>query len=685
PIFESWDLFSLTVIFYKLLFGIHPFAASCNPPYDKLVSLHQKIEAGLFVHSASKQQHFKVVPPPHRKFSTVNSAVQSLFLRCFEDGHDNPDLRPVADEWLWAIAPSPQLSIDRKLPSRTLNIGQITYSKPLQLAANATQMLPSLPPPKLPVVAQTKIQSSLAVPRTIASGTVGLFLLWAFAFGISGSASGLIQVGTFLGTSMAMLYAYFREIPEKKAQLLAERKLKRLRAERKDANKEIVTMKGQIARLPSRQQQEAKYFEKTQKQNLIEEKRKIEVLIRQLRQFLGDHDKEARALLMEEAKEIQALQKEFFGDTYVKFRRLTRLPIEEQIEWLKKEQNSLRKRIEAKYQQKLANVAQESEKHKLEERKQLEKVYLNNIQSFELEIKKLRQRRVTEEKRMQTANQIKVSEQLRNYGIRANAKSVFSDNGPLIGVICDYLERSGIRSAADFVDVNNEGKVKKVNSSTFEKVPFMTLERGVELKKWLIGLKKTIGNPADLTSEEIRKLDKKYDDSKFKNQIAQLKREHLQAVNDLNQNNTVDTEREYLRNAYEKELLTANQDIQNAIRTLSNNQEVYNTKKVEIETRFNRKHDVITAKCKEYSERTKDEIEAINNRTYLTNKAILDQTVDNIKSSTAQRDLDAILNFNQKQKRLNELEQEFYEVKSESESYRNITFEEFLRKAVLFK
>ncbi|MFK7946836.1 MAG: serine/threonine protein kinase, partial [Saprospiraceae bacterium] len=47
PIFESWDLFSLTVIFYKLLFGIHPFAASCNPPYDKLVSLHQKIEAGL--------------------------------------------------------------------------------------------------------------------------------------------------------------------------------------------------------------------------------------------------------------------------------------------------------------------------------------------------------------------------------------------------------------------------------------------------------------------------------------------------------------------------------------------------------------------------------------------------------------------------------------------------------------
>lgn len=685
PIFESWDLFSLTVIFYKLLFGIHPFAASCNPPYDKLVSLHQKIEAGLFVHASSKRQYFKVVPPPHRKFSTVNSAVQSLFLRCFEDGHDNPDLRPVADEWLWAIAPSPQLSVDRKLPSRSLNIGQITYSKPLQLTASSTQMLPSLPPPRLPVVAQTKIESSLTVPRTIAGGTVGLFLLWAFAFGISGSAIGLIQVGTFLATSMGMLYAYFREIPEKKAQRLAERKLKRLRAERKDANKEIVTMKSQIARLPSRQQQQAKYFEKTQKQNLIEEKRKIEVLIRQLRQFLGEQDKGARASLMEEAKEIQALQKVHFGDTYVKFRRLARMPIEEQIEWLKKEQNALRKRIEYKYQQKMANVAQEAENHKLQKRKALEKDYLNKVQGLELEIKKLKQRRSTEEKRLQTANQIKVSEQLRQYGIRANASAVFSDNGPLIGVICDYLERSGIRSAADFIDVNSEGKVKKVNSQTFEKVPFMTPERGIELKNWLKNLKASIGNPTGLTPEEVRTLDKKYNAKKFIDTIAEMNRKHQQAVHELSRNNTIDTEKEHLRNVYEKELVTANQDIQNAITTLSDNQEIYSKQKVEIETRYNEKHDFITEKCKAFTEQTKSEIETINNRTFLSNKAILDQTVDNIKTSTSKRDLDAILTFNQKQKRLNELEQEFYEIKAESESFRNITFEEFMKRAVLFK
>lgn len=685
PIFESWDLFSLTVIFYKLLFGIHPFAASCNPPYDKLVSLHQKIEAGLFVHAASKQQHFKVVPPPHRNFTKVDNVVQSLFLSCFEDGHDNPDLRPVADEWLWAIAPSPQLAIDRKLPSKILNIGQVTYSKPLQLAGSSTQILPSLPPPKLPVVAQTEIESSLVVPRTIAGGTVGLFLLLMFAIDFSWSFSGLIQVATFLGTSMAMLYAYFREIPEKKAQRLAERKLKRLRAERQDVSSEIVSMKSLIARSSSPQQQQAKYFEKTQKQNLIEEKRKIEAVIHQLRQFLSTQDKEARTLLMEEAKQIQNLQKELFGETYVKFRHLLRLPVEEQIEWLKKEQNTFRKRIETKYQQKLANIAKEAEKHQLQQRKQLEKAYLDKVQTFELELKKLRQRRTLEEKRLQAANQIKVSEQLRNYNIRSHSKDIFSDNGPLVGVICDYLERSRIRSAADFVDVNSEGKIKKINSSTFQKVPFMTPERGVELKNWLINLRKTIGNPADLTPEEIQTLDKKYDDTTLKNQIAQLKQKHLKAIDELTKNNTLKAEKIRLTKAHQNELEIANQDIQKAITTLANHQDTYNKRKAKIEAQFNQQHELITEKCKTFGEQIKAKIENINNETYTSNKAILDQTINNIELVSSQSSLDIISNFNQNQKRLNELEQEFYEVKAESKSYRNVTFREFLRKTISFK
>ena len=96
---ESWDRFGLAVIFYKLLCGIHPFAASANPPYDNLVSLHEKIEHGLFVHRTVNKSVFSVIPPPHKKFETLDPNLQELFIQCFEEGHKNPEARPTADEW----------------------------------------------------------------------------------------------------------------------------------------------------------------------------------------------------------------------------------------------------------------------------------------------------------------------------------------------------------------------------------------------------------------------------------------------------------------------------------------------------------------------------------------------------------------------------------------------------------
>ncbi len=40
---QAWDRFSLAVILYKLLFGIHPFAGGNAPPYEDCLSLEQKI------------------------------------------------------------------------------------------------------------------------------------------------------------------------------------------------------------------------------------------------------------------------------------------------------------------------------------------------------------------------------------------------------------------------------------------------------------------------------------------------------------------------------------------------------------------------------------------------------------------------------------------------------------------
>jgi|GEM_PF-1087595 len=685
PIYESWDLFSLSIIFYKLLFGIHPYAASSKPPYEKLTSLHQKIEAGLFVHSNLKAPHFKVIPPPHRKFNAVNPAIQGLFIRTFEEGHDNPEVRPDADEWCWAIAPAPRLSIDRKLPSRSANIGKITYSKPLHLVTNTSQILPSVPPPKLPTIPASTFSSPMLIPRGITGGAVSLFFIWMFVFGISFTFSGIIQLATFFATSMGMLYAYYRELPEHKQQNLVSTQLKKLRSERKETNTELLHMKAKIARLPKKQKQLTGNFEKNQKENLIFEKKEIEKYIQDLRQFLANQDKKARKLLKEEISGTQALQKHFFGATYDHFKRLSRIPVDEQLEWLQKEKASLKKRIEFKYRQRMTNIQQEAEKHKIVEKVALKKTFNDKIQGVELDIKELKERKNAEVTRIKKMSLIKVGEGLRKYGIRANAKTIFSDNGPLIGVICDYLERSGIRSAADFIDVNAEGKVKKMNAQKFEKVPFMTPERGVELKEWLISLSAELGSGNELTREEEAKLSSRYDDSRLLKKIETIKLEYYQAANKLSQSDNIETEKTLILNTYKEELAKANEKIDMAIDLLSINKDAYEAEVKGVEEKYNALHETIAAESKTFSANIKSKIEAINSTTFGNNNELLDKVMRQIETASSKSEMNAMLNYNNKQQTLNNMDKLFYELKSKNERFKEISFDKYLKHVVKFK
>ncbi|WP_293313809.1 tetratricopeptide repeat protein [Microcoleus sp. PH2017_08_TRC_O_A] len=95
------DLFGLGVLIFQLLMeGTHPFAGVYQgtgdpPPTEK------RILAGHFPHGS------KTVPyrPAQKavRFDVLHPTLRQLFIRCFEDGHNNPQARPDARSWVKAL------------------------------------------------------------------------------------------------------------------------------------------------------------------------------------------------------------------------------------------------------------------------------------------------------------------------------------------------------------------------------------------------------------------------------------------------------------------------------------------------------------------------------------------------------------------------------------------------------
>jgi len=90
---HSWDNFALAVILYKLFLGIHPFAASAKGKYAGKVSLHEKIEAGLYVHHPKAKEWLQFLPPPHKKYHELPQGLQNLFAKTFVAGLNQPEKR----------------------------------------------------------------------------------------------------------------------------------------------------------------------------------------------------------------------------------------------------------------------------------------------------------------------------------------------------------------------------------------------------------------------------------------------------------------------------------------------------------------------------------------------------------------------------------------------------------------
>ena len=148
---EFWDRFSLAVSFYEILFGIHPFVATCGGQYSYVTTIGEMIQKGLFVHG-SKRNYLTVIPTLHDNFKLMPESIKQLFIKAFEDGHTNSKLRPSAEQWGETI--NSEL-INKKIIGYPASIIQMTPVKPSTTGSKKTDIKPITPIPTLTGGSQT--------------------------------------------------------------------------------------------------------------------------------------------------------------------------------------------------------------------------------------------------------------------------------------------------------------------------------------------------------------------------------------------------------------------------------------------------------------------------------------------------------------------------------------------------
>lgn len=95
---QSWDYFSLAIIFYEILFGLHPYAATFKGIYQNKTAIEDQIQSQLFVHGSNKK-HIQIMPPLHNNFKQFPSPIKDLFFRALESQTYPFQQRPSTEEW----------------------------------------------------------------------------------------------------------------------------------------------------------------------------------------------------------------------------------------------------------------------------------------------------------------------------------------------------------------------------------------------------------------------------------------------------------------------------------------------------------------------------------------------------------------------------------------------------------
>lgn len=114
PIGKSWDYFSIGIVFYQVIFGLHPYVVTPLVMRDTNSNeIFQNIAQNIFPFGANAAK-ISSYPPPHENFKRTPSELQTLFRNAFSD---NTNVRPSLEQWVRTIkevirkAPTPPVAM----------------------------------------------------------------------------------------------------------------------------------------------------------------------------------------------------------------------------------------------------------------------------------------------------------------------------------------------------------------------------------------------------------------------------------------------------------------------------------------------------------------------------------------------------------------------------------------------
>ena len=439
---ETWDRFSIAVIFYRILFGIHPFAGSLKSPFENLTNISDIVEKGFFANGKNKDK-FRVIPAPHLLFSKIDKQIQQLFLKTFDDGHTSEWKRSSTDDWCRGFSPDPGIILNRKIPTSSIPCFIVKFSSLTNL-------------PKLPPV-------NISKPKFIAANKKNV-IQKIFSFVNKSAKDELFQ------------------------KILVQQDL---------IDNQILELKN-ITKLSEK---ETTKFNKFLNNCLEKEKEDCEKLLIKYQKNAFSIDEEAKKYFDLEINEFQKIQKNYLLEINLidlKLKSDYETIIKQNEEYYINSLNVLKGRLEElikaetqiiiildkKLNDELTRIKNNMKLLEAQIMSSIEKPYQDKFKAIELKKNQLNDKRKKLLKEaLEKYQENYVNSYLSQYTIESDASNIFTDMYAEPIRLSQNLAQSGFVTAADIKGVNELGQILKSNGSWI-KVSEVALTRAKKLDEW---------------------------------------------------------------------------------------------------------------------------------------------------------------------------------------------------------